>query len=92
MAEPREKLREILCPDSEVNDAIRILERLIELGEGAHREYAVTEDGTEKKYKILLSLNQGGLVNMLIVNGRISYQINDDGKELYNQLVKVEQH
>ena len=92
MAEPRERLREILCPDSEVDNAIKILERLIELGEGAHREHVITEGWNEEKFEIFRRLHYGGLLGSITTGNRESYYLNHDGKELYKQLVKVEKH
>ena len=62
------------------------------MGTSAHREYVIFEMRDEEKSKILQRLNRGGLVNTITMNDGTSYYINDNGRELYDQLVKVEQH
>jgi hypothetical protein len=96
MEDPKETLRKILCDDEELNDAVEILEKLIELDDRKvanwHSESVVIDHDSEYQAyhlkNLLRKFHDGGLVNRALFGHEPAYAITKKGKELYNEYNK----
>lgn len=88
--EPKERLRQILCTDEDLDSAIKILERLHGLKkEGKANWHNKQKIGIKSEYeKTLLSkLVNGGLLDWgLFGNGDYHYAMTAQGEEIYGRL------
>lgn len=89
MEDAKETLRKILCDDEELNNAAKILERLLELDDKKtanwHSESAVIDYDSEYQASLLRKLHDGELVNKASFGFEPSYTITEKGRGLYNK-------
>ena len=95
MDEPREQLRKVLCPDTAVDDALKILEKLVALHETGkknwYQEYEIIDTRNTIEVELFGRLRRGGLINRLCMCDSESYSLNGIGMEIYRQLQAVQQ-
>ena len=99
MDEAKENLRKILCPDSILDEATKILRRLDELEDTKEKFFYYLEDifneeenipkirdDARLKFPILYALIESGLVSESIFTTRFGYCISEEGKRIYERL------
>ena len=99
MRNSKERLRKILCDDEELNDAVEILEKLVELDDkntaNWHIQSVVIEDASEYQTCLLIKLHYGGLVNRALFGFEFgfesSYAITKEGRTLYDDIKNIEE-
>ena len=96
MRNSKERLRKILCDDEELNDAVEILEKLVELDDkntaNWHIQSVVIEDASEYQTGLLIKLHYGGLVNRALFGFESSYAITKEGRTLYDNIKHRRRH
>ena len=95
MDEPREQLRKILCPDTAVDSALKILEKLVALHETGRKNWyqksEIIDARNTREVELFERLHNGGLINGLYMCDSESYSLNKIGMDLYRQLQTVQQ-
>lgn len=93
MPEPKENLRQILCPDILLNKAISILEKLVELDKKGsanwHHQSSIIEAGDDTAKEFLMRMCNESLINGpgYVGNNAPIYCINEKGKKLYYNIL-----
>ena len=93
MSQAKEDLRKIIGPDSLLEDAFKILERLIDLDKTErsnwYDEYQIIDLEDPEEKELLIRLCNGDLVNGPgCVGNQYIYNISKKGKHLYETLAK----